>query len=88
MSDYYRYLREFEQAVAGLSSAMDGMHQQHLLLKKQFRKYVTDHETFTRNVRMYLDDVEHGDEEQNKTVPSTSNRGENDNERRDQRASN
>ena len=86
MSDYYRYLREFEQAVAGLSSAMDGMHQQHLLLKKQFRKYVADHETFTRNVRMYLDDVMPPNV--NKTVPSTSNRGENDNERRDQRASN
>lgn len=85
MNDYYKYMREFEKSVAGLSNAMDGMHQQHMMLKKQFRRYVTDHETFTQNVRSYLDEMEHGDAEQQDPVATTSTKGQNDNERNEQR---
>ncbi len=88
MGDYNRHLRDFEKSVSALSSAMEGMHQQHTTMKKQFRKYVADHEVFTRNVRMYLDELDHGDEEQNNSVSSTTNRGQNDNRRDEYRVPN
>ena len=82
MSGYHRYMREFERSVASLTSAMDGMQREHALLKQQFRTYVADHETFAKNVRKYLDELDIGDEEQETDSSPSAGRGQNDNEQR------
>lgn len=86
MSSYYKHLRDFERSVSGLSQAMEGLHQQHTELKRQFRKYVMDHETFTRNVRTYLDELEHAETDHKDHLAPSSRKGQNDNELREKRS--
>ena len=85
MSRYFRHLRDFEKAMGGLTVAMDGMHQEHANLKKQFRTYLADHETFAKNVRRYLDELEIDDDAPEQSDELSVARGLNDNDRNDQR---
>lgn len=66
--------------MGGLTTAMEGMHQEHMMLKKQFRTYLADHEKFAGNVRRYLDELDIDDDA--KPAPTAVTPGQNDNERR------
>jgi len=85
MSRYFLHLRDFEKAMGGLTVAMDGMHLEHANLKKQFRTYLADHESFAKNVRRYLDELEIDDDAPEHSDASTVARGQNDNDRSNQR---
>lgn len=84
MSRYFRYLKDFEKAVGGMTAAMDGMHQEHQMLKKQFRTYLADHEKFASNVRRYLDELEIDDGADSNPASTPVSNGQNDNERHGQ----
>ncbi|MGI9415296.1 MAG: hypothetical protein ACR2PM_16600 [Hyphomicrobiales bacterium] len=73
MNRYGKHLKDFDKAIGTITAARDGMQQEYNLLKQQFRTYLDEHETFTRNVRKYLDDLEADDDENTKRSPDAAN---------------
>jgi len=73
MNQYNKHIRDFEQALGTMSAAVEGMQREYDVLKRQFRTYLTDHETFARNVRKYLDELEADEHVRHQRTPDAAN---------------